>query len=224
MRLNNSESRLSADRNINANSPESQDLFDLFGSKVRVKILWEYLQHPDEWLGSSDLERLCECSQSAIFKQMGDLNQVGLLKPNISNDIKQSYRNPFKLNKRHPWIPGLRMIFEHAMGSIKVLNEEFSKLISIDIAFVHGSFAKSTQKPESDVDIIIIGHQSRLALSKEISELERRINRRIDYKIYTPDQWREKWTKNDHFVRSLMFEQKIFLVGDNERLERITSG
>ncbi len=222
MRSNNRNLENSNDEVKPAGDPGKKELFVLFGSSVRVKLLWEYIKRPKEWLGSRDLERLTGCSQSALHKQMTKLWIMGLLEPHISNDLKKSLRYPYRLKQTHPWIPGLRMIFEHAIGSLGILKEEMNKLISIDCVFVYGSFATSTQRSESDIDIVFIGHQSKRSLSKEISDLEKRINRQIDYKVYTPGIWKEKYENNDHFVRSLMSTQKVFLVGDNERLERIT--
>jgi len=213
-----------------ANKPPERKIDWLFGSGTRVDVLWCFLQNPDEWLGSRDLERLTGRSQSDCRRNMGILYLVGLLEPKILRGhasmeapVSES-RSSFRLNKRHPWIPALRMLLERSMGALSVLQEGLESLPGIDVAFVFGSFAVSEQEPESDLDVVIIGSQTTRTLARPISEIEKRIGREIQVMAYSAEAWRQKVELKSHFVYSLMFKPKIFLVGDNERLERITGG
>ena len=203
-------------------SKEEKSLLERFlGSQTRAQLLSIFLLNPDEYLDIPLLVRMTGKDRKGVSEEVKFLlYEVNLLSHEVVSKLGGPPR--FRLARNHPWLPALKLLFENALGSIHAIREEFLKLISIDVAFVYGSFARNEQRADSDVDIIIIGHQTMLSLSSQIGKIEKRIGRQIDFKIYTPDQWHEKYKSHDHFVTALMQGPKIFLVGDNERLGRIS--
>jgi len=213
----------------------------LFGSSVRVDVLSQFLLRPQPYFTLSDLVKYTGRSYTGVGEALKDLVEtVKIIKAdfpfgsidgsnlaavgrNLERDIEMKGVK-YLLNKKHPWLPALSSLFENTFGSLNVLREELNRLISIDVAFVYGSFARNEQGPESDLDVIIIGHQTRRTLSSHISRIEKRLGRQIDLRTYTPDEWRNQYDAQNHFVRSLMSDRKIFMVGDNEKLEFITTG
>ena len=195
----------------------------LFGSGTRVDVLWCFLQNPDDWFGSRDLEKLTGRSQSDCRRNMKILSNLGLIKNVRSghNEIRLS-GNRFILNKNHPWIPPLRMLLEKSIGGLSILSEAVQKLPDIEVAFVFGSFATSEQTPLSDIDLMVIGRHSLMTLAEPISEVEERIGRDIQIIAYSPEEWQNKFKERNHFVASLMGSPKIFIVGDAVKLEKIT--
>jgi len=209
----------------------------LFGSGTRVDVLWCFLQNPDEWLGSRDLEKLTGRSQSDCRRNMKILSNLGLIKNvrsghcapqdlgTVLTTIEKEIRlfgNRFILNKNHPWIPPLRMLLEKSIGGLRILSEAVRKLPDIDVAFVFGSFSTSEQTPLSDIDLMVIGKHSLMTLAEPIAEVEERIGRDIQIIAYSPEEWQNKFKERNHFVASLMGSPKIFIVGDAVKLEKIT--
>jgi len=219
----------------------------LFGSAARVDVIFIFLMNPDRFLTHADIVNLTGRSYTGVDAALNDLEyKLGLIKSGKfhSGNLDGSYflANPeramleierdserhgvtkYLLNTSHPWIPALRLLLENSIGTLHALREEIFRLPSIDIAFVYGSFARNEQGPESDVDVIFIGHQTRRTLSSHIGRIEKRLGRQIDFRTYAPDEWRKQYDVQDHFVRSLMSAPKLFIVGDNEKLEIITTG
>ena len=132
----------------------------------------------------------------------------------------------YRLNKDHPWVLGLRIILENSsLGAIYLLQKALESFPverrKPHVAFVFGSFAVGEQTPKSDIDLIVIGHHDRATLAEIIDGLEQRIGRNIDYIEYTSEEWAKALERDADFANSIIAKPKIFLIGDNERLERI---
>jgi uncharacterized protein len=59
----------------------------------------------------------------------------------------------------------------------------------IQEAFVFGSIAKQTDTAQSDIDLIVVGNLSLLAISEVISQAEQALKRTINTNLYAPDEW-----------------------------------
>ena len=212
----------------------------LFGSGTRVDLLWVYLTHPDQWLTPHHLAKLTGRSPSDVVRNNRILADLELIEPypdhfggscaprnlvrnfNAMAAEEEIFKDSFILNKRHPWIPPLRLLLESSIGSLSILSEAIRKIPDIEVAFVFGSFATSEQTPLSDIDLMVIGKHSLMTLAEPMSAVEKRIGREINYIAYSPEDWQNKFKERHHFVASLMGSPKIFIVGDAAKLEQIT--
>lgn len=220
------------------NVPSNRRIIDkLMGSGARVDLLWVYFANPDLWLGQRELERLTGRALRDVQRNNEILAEAGIIEPYHSHGIEslsdpsttldalqeetERLGNRFRLNQSHPWMPALRMLLENSIGSLHAIREELAGLDGIDIAFVFGSFATSEQTPESDIDLMLIGKHTLKTISGLISKLEERTSREINVVTYFPERWVESFRQGDHFVVSLMESPKVFLVGDQNTLERL---
>lgn len=194
----------------------------LFGSGARVDVLWCMLNNPKVGLLLSEIVSLSGRDIKDVSRALKTLTspEIGMIKATRRN--AQTGITRYYLNHDHPWVPPLRLILEHSIGSLEVLKDEISKWDGIEVAFVYGSFATSKQVSTSDIDIIIIGSLTSRSISRQIKKLESGINREIDFRIINPVEWKKQIDKGNHFIKSLLEKPKVFLVGNNERLEEIT--
>jgi predicted nucleotidyltransferase len=201
----------------------------LFGSGARVDVLWCLMNYPDQGLELSEIVRATGRSLKDVQRAIKILESLGLVRidhpgrPLPINPMRKG-RTRYYLGKPHPWIASLRMFLEQSVGSLLILREFLASVPDIDVAFVFGSYALAEQRPDSDIDVVIIGRQTLRALHRQVMEIEKRLGRNFQVMIFSPEDWRDKFNDKSHFVYSLMFKPRVFLVGDNERLERITSG
>lgn len=217
----------------NMQSAGRRSIDRLMGSGARVDLLWVYLVNPDRWLGLRELERLTGRALRDVQRNTEILAEAGLIESSAplgieaatvrSKEPEVSVRR-YRLNQSHPWIPAIRMLLENSIGSLYVLREELSRVDGIEVAFVFGSYATSEQTPESDIDLMIIGKHTLKTISALINKLEKRTNREINVITYSPEFWAESFRDRNHFVTSLMESPKVFLIGDQAGLEKITAG
>jgi len=127
------------------------------------------------------------------------------------------------LNDEHPWLPGLMIIFENSsIGVIPLLREALMSIQGIEVAYVFGSFAIGEQNVRSDVDLVVIGRYDREALNDRMDIFEKRTDRILDPFEYTPEEWIKYLQDYPSFADTMMPKRKLFLIGDNEGLERLS--
>jgi predicted nucleotidyltransferase len=219
------------------------DLGSLFGSITRALVIWTLLNQPDDGLTQADFAHLTNSDPKDVRRALDILEQLNLawvltsyggvtsIEGAKNLDLERVMHTTrgtrrYRLNKEHPWVPGLKIILESSyLGGISLLRKGLSAFpvdkIKPDAAFVFGSFANGSQTPESDIDLIVIGYHDRPTLAELIDKLEQQTGRKIDYFEYTSDEWAKALQDGDYFVNSVMKKPKVFLVGDNERLEQI---
>jgi len=236
-----------------SSAPRKSELASLFGSETRAVVLWVLLNHPDDGLTQADFARVSNRDPKDVQRALDILAQLGLARwltsyggiispytsegrfdpeEAVRQEIEERIRTTggirrYRLNKDHPWVPGLRIILESSsLGAIHLLQEEL-RVFPVEkrkpyVAFVFGSFAVGEQTPESDIDVIVIGNHDRATLAGIVDRLEQRIARSINYVEYTREEWARALEEDVGFARSIVAKPKVFLIGDNERLERIS--
>ncbi|MEQ1664910.1 MAG: nucleotidyltransferase domain-containing protein [Bdellovibrionales bacterium] len=120
----------------------------------------------------------------------------------------------YTANTTHPLYKEICGLVEKTSGIVEKLKEVLSSIKEIDCAFVFGSFAKSEEKSHSDIDIIIVGNVGQRALSSLFKKIIEQTEREINPHVYSLKSWTEKVKKKDHFIKTILNDKKIFLVGD----------
>jgi uncharacterized protein len=79
-------------------------------------------------------------------------------------------------------------------------------------AFIFGSVARGDARPDSDVDLLVVGNVDDIALTKALTKAEEKLHREVNPMIYTPARYQELLNDGAHFLTSLGRERKIQLV------------
>jgi predicted nucleotidyltransferase len=216
----------------------------LFGSGVRVDVLWCLMQNPSIGLELSEIISATGRSRKEVKRAIVILEKLGLVRRLksaggvmararmhvlfneewLDEKGKRNGRTRYFLNEDHPWIKPLRQLLESTVGSIDIIRSVFRDIAGIEVAFVFGSFAISEQGPESDIDLLVVGDHDQSSLFNVISGLEEKVAREVQLVVYTPDEWRKGFEERSHFVVSLMEAPKIFIIGNFKKLYEISTG
>lgn len=185
----------------------------LFTSKTRVKLLTIFLMNPERELYIRELVRLTNENINAIRRELYNLQDINLL-----TSRKQANTILFQVNKKMPIYQELTTIILKTEGVAKILKENLSKIGTIHIAFIYGSFANSTAKRQSDIDLFLIGNIDEHTLIPLIKTIEKQLSREINYVIFTSKEYQQRLKRNDQFVNHVIKEQKIMIIGDEHEL------
>ena len=79
---------------------------------------------------------------------------------------------------------------------------------------VFGSMARGEATGKSDIDVLIIGKIDENRLLREINQLEKVLKREVNYSIFQRDEFKHKLKDKDPFIKDLLKNPRIFLVGD----------
>jgi predicted nucleotidyltransferase len=121
-----------------------------------------------------------------------------------------------------PFLPELRGLLEKTVGLVDVLAEVLRPHAKATrLAFVYGSLAKGQQRSESDVDLLVIGQITLSDLSPALSKAENRLRRPVNATIFSPREFAGKLARKNHFLRSVLSKEKIFVIGTAHELEEL---
>ena len=186
----------------------------LFPNQYRRKVLALLLMNPQKWLHLRELARLTGASPGTLKKELDALVQVGLLKLQ-----KVGNQTQFTANTEHPVYSDLSGMISKTTGLRDVLAAALEPLTTlIEVAFVFGSVAKTTEGAQSDVDVLVIGEATFGQVVTAVYDAQLTLAREINPKVMSRAEWSEKKKAQNVFVQELMSKSKIFIVGSENDL------
>ena len=189
----------------------------LFSSTTRIKLLTIFLLKGDGRFYLRELAKKTGAQLRSVQVELANLTEAGVLIKETSG--RQTY---YRLDDRCPIIPELRSIFIKTAGLADVLRQALLPLAgSIDVAFVFGSFAADRVRPDSDVDVMIIGGATLAEVAEAFDSAEHEIGREINPSVFEVEEFRERVQTREHFVTSVLKAPKLFIMGDESELESV---
>lgn len=187
--------------------------FGLTKSKLRRDLLRLYFTNPDKEYYLRELERIINFSVGNIRRELLKLESQGLFTFRRQGNLVYC-----SLNKKHPLFKPFKSIIFKTIGVEGELRGALKRINGIKLAFIYGSFAKGTERISSDIDIFIMGNVNEEELIKAISKAETTLKREINYSLYSRKDFEKKKKEKDYFIKELIREPKIFLIGDENGL------
>jgi predicted nucleotidyltransferase len=145
-----------------------ETLEDILGSKIKIRILRLFYRTKGSYTGR-DIAKLIACSPEATRKALNDLASHGLLKLDY---VGTSYN--YYLNEDHMLVDKVvNQTFFAEQNSIREIARIFKEQLGEEFqkAVVFGSVAKKNERPDSDVDILVVVRDG-----AETDAIEDRIN------------------------------------------------
>lgn len=127
----------------------------------------------------------------------------------------------FKLNREHSLYNEFKNIFFKTLGGEGKLKEIFKDVKNVKIAFIFGSYARKKEDSFSDIDFMIIGNPNEDDFFGKISDLESKLSREINYRIFSEKDWQKRIKEKDSFILSILKNPKIFIIGSENELRKI---
>jgi len=188
----------------------------LFGS-ARRSVLALLFGNPAESYYLREIARMTGLGLGAVQRELNRLSAVGILSRTVRG--RQVY---FRANLQNPLFPELKGLVTKTSGMGEVLQSALKPLAAeIRLAFIFGTFARSEQSPDSDVDVLIVGDVAFESVVAAFAEAQHVLCREINPAVYSVSDFCAKLKARHHFLTSVMRGPKIFLTGDDRELERL---
>jgi predicted nucleotidyltransferase len=129
-------------------------------------------------------------------------------------------RTYYKANKAHPLYREIHNLILKTTGLVAFLKTSLS-IDAINFAFIFGSFASGTEKPESDIDIFIIGGIGLRTVSKLLKEPSLKTGRELNPHVMTPKEFINRKIEKEHFVKNVIESPKLMIIGMEDELTRL---
>ena len=128
----------------------------------------------------------------------------------------------YQANAKCPIFNELKNIVRKTFGVADIIRESLATASDkIRVAFIFGSVAGSTDNRASDIDIMIIGDITFDEVSSAVSQAEETIQREINPVVYPVAEFRRKIKDNQHFLKTVLEDEKIFIIGDDGELTKL---
>ena len=190
-------------------------LADIMGSRIRAELFRLLFTRPETELHGRELQRRSGFNDRALRQELAKLTRLELVMPRRAGN-----RLYYRANTRHPLYPDLRNLALKTAGWADALKACLASE-NIQIAFVFGSLARHEEQAQSDVDLMVIGDAGLRALTGMLKGAAETLGREINPHILTREDYRKRLAANDHFLRSILTEPKIFIKGDEDELIRL---
>lgn len=185
----------------------------LFGSKTRVKLLSLFLNNPGRPFYVREITRKINEQINSVRRELSNLLSIGIIK-----SITDKNRLYYEVNQKYQHYQGLHNIFSDISEKNKTIKDtkeedQIGKLLrtagTIDLAILSGTFVRDNY---AGIDIFIVGDVNKAKIAKIIGDLEKDMQRELNYTIMTPEDYDYRLNLNDRFIAKLMDAKKIIII------------
>lgn len=189
----------------------------LFGSRLRARVIGWLFTHPDERFFVRQLTKLLDEDSTNLSRELAKLEELGFLTSRLEG--RQKY---YQANAKSPMFEELKGLAVKTTGLADHLRKALKPLRNqIQIAFIHGSFARGEATAESDVDLILAGSLSSRDAAACLVRTGTKLGREMNYTVYDPKEFKKKAKEKQHFITEVLKAPKIFLIGSEDALKEI---
>ena len=191
-------------------------LSDALFSGVQQRVLGLIFGQPGRSYHGNELVKLAGSGKGALQRELRRLAESGLVTVASVGNQKRYQANPGS-----PLFNELCAIVEKTFGLAGPLRRALAPLAAkITVAFIYGSVAKRTDSAQSDVDLLVVSDSVTYQdVFRALQECESKLGRKINPTLYTTKELARRRAQGNSFVKSVLAQQKIFLIGSNLDLE-----
>ena len=182
-------------------------------TKAQQKLLALFFGQPDKSFYLNEVVRLADMGKGAITRELARLCESGLLVVS-----KQGNQNHYQANKASPIFNELASIVIKTFGVAGVLQAALTTLLpQLEQAFVYGSFAKSEDHADSDVDVMLVGDDlSYSEIMQLLEPAEVQLQRSVNPTVYSPAEFAGRLVDGQNFLTKVMAQPRIDLLQDSQ--------
>ena len=198
-------------------STKMAPLANLLFGQTRGKILSLLYNSPGSSYFVRQVARETSSSIGNAQRELLQLSDAGLVERSILGS--QVF---YRANENTPVFPELRSLLAKTVGVFQQLTVALAPLSKgIEIAFVYGSVARGEDKPESDIDLMVVGEVELDELLEAVAPVEATLGRAVHPTIYRVADLQRKLLSGNHFLQSLLDTKKVFLIGNEDEFRAI---
>jgi len=192
-------------------------LGEVLFTKTQRRVLGLLFGNPGRSYYANEIVRFAGAGIGTVQRELERLAAAQLL-----TVTKRGNQKHYQANREAPIFEELRGIVLKTFGVADHLRAALAPLAKrIRAAFIYGSIARGTDTASSDIDVLILSDD--LAFPDAIQALtkaEHEIGRSVNPSVYGMDEWRRKFLEEGGFLRRVMEQPRIYLVGSDEDLPK----
>ena len=194
------------------------DGLGLLGFRGSLADLLRYFAvHPRERIHLRRLEQLFGPKSASYQRDLRVLVELGALQ-RVDSSGSPGRRVDYELVASWPLWPAIRTLVAELSSPVTLVREALRGVSGVDAAFVYGSHASGRARPDSDVDVFVLGDDiDRRALHRSLAEVVMLTGRQVNPGLYTPLTLAERLGRPDspgrRFLRDVLAGPKMWVAG-----------
>ncbi len=185
--------------------------------KTRQGILAATFVQPEKAWYVSELARRLGVPASSLQRELYGLTEAGILRMH-----RQGRMVYYQANMDSPIFPDLRGLLLKTAGLVDVLAHALGPLAaSLRTAFVYGSMAAGNEQSDSDIDLMVVGRISPKELALPLRRARELLGREINPTVYTSAEFDKKRSANHPFLKQVLDNPRLFVLGNNNELGKV---
>lgn len=181
-------------------------------SRARRAILTRAYLAPQQEHHLRELVRLTGFAPRTVQKEIDQLVKSGLLVERRSGN-----RRYLRAQEAHPLFRPLREILMKTEGLVPVLAKALGQQ-GVELALVFGSFAAGNPKPESDVDLLVVGRLGLREAVRRLAPAQDTLGREINPVVWTREELERRRSRRDPFASRVLNGPRLMVIGEESDL------
>ncbi len=168
----------------------------IFGtSDVRRRILGAFYAGPGLVTHARELARRLGHPSQVVGRELRRLEDAGILASDLVGRTRR-----YRVDADSPIAADVRGLVRRTIGAEALVRASLRGVAGIEEAWIFGSQARGTERPSSDIDLLVIGPVDRAALSERLIEVEQELGRDVNVVAYTRAELADLASAGDPFV------------------------
>jgi predicted nucleotidyltransferase len=191
-------------------SSTKSSLAALFPSMAMARLVIFFAVHPGARYHVRELSRLTGLSSASLQHELRRMVQIGAL---VRED--EGGRAYYRADESHGVWRAWFLLLRASARPVDILRETLVDTPDLQGAFIFGSTARGDTRPDSDVDVFLIGSRAaQTAAGLRLGEAELLIGRDLDVIGYEREQLAARIRSGNGFIRRVFAEPREWVRGD----------
>src|SRR5690606_24839389 len=178
---------------------------------TRVKMMELFFSQPKEMFYVREITRATKEEINAVRRELERMLEYGLLKSE-----QRGNRLYYFLNEKYVYYQELRQMAAKSTGLGKKLRKLQRKLGTISFVMFSAKYIEGKRPRQDEVDLLIIGEIVLPELQALIKEEEERLQREINYAVFSDDEFEFRKTRRDPFIMDILYSSRVMVIGSEE--------
>ncbi len=166
------------------------------------------LLQPERRWTLQELAQVLDAPVSSVHRELGRAEAAGIVRRNAT-----ARPHRFQAATDDPLYEPLASLLRRSVGIEEQLRTALERP-DVLVALIYGSWAGGTRRPDSDIDVFVIGDADLRELRRGVRPIGKSAGRAIDLSILTVDEFQGLLAERSSFARRILEAPVIQLVGD----------
>lgn len=185
-------------------------MYNLFGSKTRVRLITKLMMNPKQTYYIRELSRELGIPYGMVYREIGNLAGLRIIKLEKRGKITLIH-----VNESLPYLGDLRNLVLKTTGVSHVILEMIPG-DSVRFMLVFGSMASGDYGERSDIDLMVVGSLEEEPLLEAAKRIEAETGREVNYVLWSEEEFQEKIKSGHHLLLDIAEKPLIMLVGSED--------